>query len=1208
MRTEFSRLFAFKNNHTRYHLAMMKTFHVNLGNLNSKSQHFLNVGGHSFPLKAHTEETLNALEPWHVLRWAGGTGTKATHFCHVDAHAFGAGGVQIIQLNKKDKASPMGQLVRLSYHIDEEALKNYFTHKLRKLRNNQTGGPSESGKGISSVITAALEAKGVTHLPEDEDTAIKLLVSTNSIVDEQSTASALVSLSPQLLTTSPAVATTILHEHILCDSSTDPQQAHAMNRLTTALEEAGEDWCPNVPCTDQNGQQITADYDFGSEETGWKKGQLMLRADPSEEVYTYVKDPLLRATQTASNNQALAGQVWHGTIGQVLEPTSQSALNDANPSHWTLSSYSSQHGIRVAAESISFKDDILSLNVSNRHQRTLFAGYQLRDADGNKLGTAKELDQITTVDHFAGIPLPTDPTELKIRMVASIDSTEVKASQVELIFGSLGIGDWEEPFSRKGAYSTGIWQLAVPVILLALGSWFKTTRTYRDIMDSPKLKATLAAAAAALGEKFKGTEWTLKFFRNQGLGFLAQKGFEELAIFLAERAGETLAFEAAMGPAGMLYAAAGYLANVSDLTVTTCECLTSPATVRVTVKHMVDVKVGINPGPNRRPWPETGKRWRAELNIQGRAGQFCVGDLLHHKPSETIPLNFTDVPYGAIIQVGFFVETENGWIAGQVHSETVTAIPQMGEVMEMPPLSIVENLIPLTKDSQYEYAGKSVIVEGNPQWSGVEDKPSQKVGSNRTSIAFGFDPFRQAVLMSWWGSSGTNVMWFDRIDASGYVITAEGRGQLMTAPSCWTHADDKYVSFDGQWIFPLNPQGFPDDLRYTPASAYAKIENPKTYFPALLNVKGEAAVLLDQTNNKLLVAPLNKTYPLKVAPQPLILSGKGSRQGLVDGLVEGAVASDGRILVLEQDNSRVQAFDSCGNPVQCFASGVVVGEVGLEEWKNATSAADKVEVLADVLKRDLQTDCKGFWAPTGAARQMDQGIYSDADSLVLAFRAAGVEFAYDPEDLKDPTKSTQIETVLTGKMWNLRDPRGMIWRVAVAEEVKDLPWVAYLIPSQPEVTEVTANTHWQVRDAMLGLAWDLSISPTSGDKLYVRPLRSYFEVYVAYRDALFLDVAVESKGYIYVLGYYNASAGPKPENYFVKVYEPMGGLLFETPKEGALKDQHIVADKLFVEGFRTLYAMSYDSIRKYQSDKVIEMAQITKWTPSPPPKQGECLA
>jgi len=51
----------------------------------------------------------------------------------------------------------------------------------------------------------------------------------------------------------------------------------------------------------------------------------------------------------------------------------------------------------------------------------------------------------------------------------------------------------------------------------------------------------------------------------------------------------------------------------------------------------------------------------------------------------------------------------------------------------------------------------------------------------------------------------------------------------------------------------------------------------------------------------------------------VIVGGQGSRPGLFDGPKALTVTSDGRVLVLEQGNARIQAVDVNGNPVYCFA-------------------------------------------------------------------------------------------------------------------------------------------------------------------------------------------------------------------------------------------------------------------------------------------------
>ncbi len=56
------------------------------------------------------------------------------------------------------------------------------------------------------------------------------------------------------------------------------------------------------------------------------------------------------------------------------------------------------------------------------------------------------------------------------------------------------------------------------------------------------------------------------------------------------------------------------------------------------------------------------------------------------------------------------------------------------------------------------------------------------------------------------------------------------------------------------------------------------------------------------------------------APVSQIMSGPGTRAGLILQPVAVAVTPSGIVLVLEQGNARVQAFDVCGNPVPLFGA------------------------------------------------------------------------------------------------------------------------------------------------------------------------------------------------------------------------------------------------------------------------------------------------
>ncbi len=79
---------------------------------------------------------------------------------------------------------------------------------------------------------------------------------------------------------------------------------------------------------------------------------------------------------------------------------------------------------------------------------------------------------------------------------------------------------------------------------------------------------------------------------------------------------------------------------------------------------------------------------------------------------------------------------------------------------------------------------------------------------------------------------------------------------------------------------------------------------------------------VDYDNHKLLTLKLGAgPVPTAQAPIAMPLSGEGVREGLLQKPVALTITADGRILILEEANQRIQAFDVLGNPVPCFSVG-----------------------------------------------------------------------------------------------------------------------------------------------------------------------------------------------------------------------------------------------------------------------------------------------
>jgi len=79
----------------------------------------------------------------------------------------------------------------------------------------------------------------------------------------------------------------------------------------------------------------------------------------------------------------------------------------------------------------------------------------------------------------------------------------------------------------------------------------------------------------------------------------------------------------------------------------------------------------------------------------------------------------------------------------------------------------------------------------------------------------------------------------------------------------------------------------------------------------LININSEYDVI------EVLSLP-DEAVPDNEAPQAVVCSATGTREGLLSGPICGAITSDGAILVLESRNRRIQAFDIGGNPSPYF--------------------------------------------------------------------------------------------------------------------------------------------------------------------------------------------------------------------------------------------------------------------------------------------------
>src|SRR5262249_8496704 len=203
------------------------------------------------------------------------------------------------------------------------------------------------------------------------------------------------------------------------------------------------------------------------------------------------------------------------------------------------------------------------------------------------------------------------------------------------------------------------------------------------------------------------------------------------------------------------------------------------------------------------------------------------------------------------------------------------------------------------------------------------------------------------------------------------------------------------------------------------------------------------------------------------------------REGLMKGPKALAIAPDGRILILESLNNRIQAFDTLGNAVPSFTP---------NPWIFTLKKADAAPQLDDRTVPGIFTDGlinnqQNYVGPlpdNSFVPELNGGKFqAQKDPLIAALATLSINLAYDPDHMDDPTQSAQIGVVQKDASWIITDPRLRSWQIVNQSGLLNV----YQRPQQVEVHVQSPGSRWLLRDNSLGLAWLLEVS--SGDPTLV---------------------------------------------------------------------------------------------------------------------------
>lgn len=1043
---------------------------------------------------------------------------------------------------------------------------------------------------------------------------------------------------------------------------------------------------------------------------------------------------------------------------------------------FTINNKTPGHGLKIYADSIKFDTSAnkFSIDLKNCWLRTLGTHVRFYDSDSNVIpdpaGNYPQIAELFDVikdglgldkaQRFLGfiyavyaimdIPVPISPTTVEFPWPETAETCDI-------LLGGMGFGNWDTTADLLGLIATAIFQFGVPIIFFIGGASIKSSTWYEKLMKDREFLAALVICAAfiyvavavvayelGLAETlfFTTTNFLAGLLAGEVVGVIAQtigrkvakiaveelekiltEGFEKLGLFITVKLTTAEAIDA-IPFAGWAAEALNIALTLGALGESAGEVIASPATYTITVVRKLQVTATVSPDPlhgaagNPPIWPASATHYKAVLQYKNGSAMTITGALPVEQADRADPVTvvFDDVPSGGQFQITFSVYSNTDWLAGiWTGPWTDAVIPEGGGALSVGG-SIIEQLVPLTADTQYLYNAKLVYSDqAGHQWSA--DGPPAKTradlspdGLNRLVAITGNNG---AYMIGYtWQAAGQNVPFKgDTQPTDGLIYTFQNINTLsdpeasLKFPSCGFSAATflAYEQFGPEPLFSAPSsvqsdldQGVVDDTLRTafqtagyPLPDQVTVDVVETTVEWTLTLAGGSSptyqldrqsdgsifvylyptdtvgqnnfyvdtsgepwqfrkVTLDNTtpfdmtsttsygcfvqnaldavvvhpadymvgvsydNHYLEVVPiLEEGVPDDQVIPGTLLSGPGVRQGLLRGPRALSITQDGRILVLETQNRRVQAFDVNANPVACFDAGEVTTlsaatyEADLDQsivsadLRDAFAAAgvalsqhwmirdgDAVYEVVQAANNQLQLNRNG--APLSASWQItnsaDNAVYAatlGADAITVTLPGGGSLSLPTTvrDDLDMGIVDLQMIAAFAGQQITLSpqsvaegsglyvDPSATIpdlCRGIVPAAITDALASVYLSLSSAAMvrSEVTCTvrapaTSWLINDPDAAASYAITLDAADIGQLVVTVLSPFVHLQTDGVQTDRTGTDADSSGETYLdlttemKGYLYVlgytGTGSQADQYFLDLYDPLGHFLSRTP-------------------------------------------------------------
>jgi hypothetical protein len=578
--------------------------------------------------------------------------------------------------------------------------------------------------------------------------------------------------------------------------------------------------------------------------------------------------------------------------------------------------------------------------------------------------TKKWVGLVPPVQAVFGIPIPADPTTFTI----PIPKRDVNT--VRIYWGGLGRGHYDGSVCAPGIVFTSVVELAVPTILMIAGAvGGDSPKFIQDLLkDEELLFAVLAvcaflvtgASAAAIGTAQNPAKVAKDIAVILG-PMIAKPALGALAKYIIRKIAE--------GSAARFIPFVNIGMQVLSVAVATAQIaqtidavLQSPFYYQTDIVRTITLLVTLRPDEKFKEFPSYRHSLRVSVVYdRGTTNPVWEGVLdTKFNPGVPLTVGFQNVPAGGNLRAFAFFYADNGWQSAQGETSWVAAEGSATSATLEIGMEVKNNVPDLSGKSVYTHEKVLVYRENKPIWEYTKDAPtatrstpSRYPGKDivrHVGITLAQSP---AMLGYAWQATGLNVprdfphnpktndALFTLQNRStvdpqkGYAIPKVGfssfTGPLydLASPDDGSglnfFIDTTGGDFDGEKNVKggchirrvrLQHNGPPPDFSTATGKSWGRFETPMERY--VLHPEGYV-LGIDYSRSKVFKVALSKEFRDEEAPVATMMSGEGERHGLIKGPEGIAVALDGRLLVLEGGNNRIQAFDIEGNPVPYFA-------------------------------------------------------------------------------------------------------------------------------------------------------------------------------------------------------------------------------------------------------------------------------------------------